>query len=181
MDVLFESQFYQSSSQACLTDITAPTFSGITGLTANINGSLTASWSAATDATTPIEYDVYVQAATATGLFSSSNLALITPVLSAHIYVLNDLSRLVKDITYFVGVRARDAVGNVNTNTTSLSAMSTGVLDDDLASLASKLNLMIGDSAADLIGIIDDSEDIVGSVDESADIIGVVDPEDDLA
>lgn len=131
--------FYQQTSAACLTDITPPTFAGITGCVAQPNGSILASWGSATDGTPPIEFNVYVQAGTATGLFASGNLALITSASSAYIFLLNDVSRLLKGVTYYVGVRAKDAVGNIETNTTSLSAVSTGVLDDDLATIAANL------------------------------------------
>jgi hypothetical protein len=124
---------------AAITDTTAPTFAGITGLTANINGSLTASWSAGTDSSTPIEYVVYVQASTATGLFNSSNIAQIISALGAHIYVLNDLSRLQKGVVYYVGVRAKDALSNIDSNVVSMNATSAGVLDDDLATIAASL------------------------------------------
>lgn len=146
-DILLSQPYYQSTSSACLTDVTAPTFSGISALTAQINGSLLASWSAATDATTPIHYDVYVQASTATGLFTASNLALSTKNTSTYIFILGDNSRLMKDVTYYVGVRARDAVGNVNTNLVSLNAVSAGVLDDDFATLLSDLLAVEADLA----------------------------------
>lgn len=149
MDIHFQQTFFQSTSAACLTDLTPPTFAGITGLTANVNGSLTASWSAATDATPPVEYEIYIQATTATGLFSSSNMTQITKQTSANIFQLADVSLLQKDVVYFVGVRAKDAVGNINTNTVSMSATSAGVLDDDFASLLSDLLAVSADLATE--------------------------------
>lgn len=65
MAIYFE-QFYQQSADACVVDLTPPTFSGITGLTINGDGSLNASWSAGSDVSTPLRYEVYVQAETAT-------------------------------------------------------------------------------------------------------------------
>jgi len=119
--------FYQPTSQACITDLTPPTFSGITGLVANSNGSLTASWSAASDTATPIAYEIYIQASTAVGLFNVANRTLSTFSLSRAIFALADNSLLLNGTTYYVGVRARDPIGNVDTNTASLSAVSQGV------------------------------------------------------
>lgn len=119
--------FYHATSQACITDLTPPTFAGITGLSANSNGSLTASWSAATDANTPINYEVYIQAGTATGLFNTANRTLSTFSLSRAIFTLTDGSLLLNGVTYYVGVRARDPLGNLDVNSASLNAVSQGV------------------------------------------------------
>lgn len=139
MNQLFAGLFVQSTAQACLIDLTPPTFAGITSVTAQLNGSLLAAWSAATDSTTPVSYEVYVQATTATGLFSLSNVAQIVRGLNARIYTLADGTRLQKNVTYFVGVRAIDAVLNRDSNLISMSAISSGVLDDDLATIAASL------------------------------------------
>lgn len=127
MAIYFE-QFYQQSASACVVDLTAPTFSGITGLSNNPDGSLTASWGAATDTSNPVRYEVYIQASTATGLFSLSNIQQIVTSTSARIFTLPDLTYLSFGVTYYVGVRAVDAVGNRNTNTASLFVDSLGVL-----------------------------------------------------
>lgn len=119
--------FYQPTSQACVTDLTPPTFAGIAGLVANSNGSLTASWSAASDTNSPIAYEVYIQASTAIGLFNVANRTLSTFSLSRAIFALADGTLLANGVTYFVGVRARDPIGNVDANTASLSAISQGV------------------------------------------------------
>jgi len=119
--------FFQGSSAACLLDVTAPTFGGITGLSAPSNGSVVGSWSVATDATGPISYDVFIQAGTATGLFNILNRTVSTFSLSRSIFSLADGSLLLSGVTYFVGVRARDAVGNVDANLVSQSAVSLGV------------------------------------------------------
>ena len=161
LDQFVLDNFYHATSSACIVDLTPPTFSGITGCVAQPNGSILASWGAATDATTPIEFNVYVQASTATGLFASGNLALITPASSAYIFLLSDVSRLQKGVTYFVGVRAKDAIGNINANTASLSAVSTGVLDDDLATIAASLLATELLLAADHVNFQSDHADFV--------------------
>lgn len=127
MAIYFE-QFYQQSADACVVDLTPPTFSGITGLTVNGDGSLNASWSAGSDVSTPLRYEVYVQADTSTGLFGTGNIQQIVSGTSARIFTTPDLNYLQNGTTYHVGVRAVDAVGNRNTNTVSLSASSNGVL-----------------------------------------------------
>lgn len=127
MAIYFE-QFYQQSADACVVDLTPPTFAGISGLTVNGDGSLTASWSAGSDTSTPIRYEVYVQAASATGLFSTANIQQIVTGTSARVFTTPDGNYLQYAQTYYVGVRAVDAVGNRETNTVSDSEVSTGVL-----------------------------------------------------
>jgi len=148
----FAGIFSQSTPQACLVDLTPPTFSGITGLTANANGSLTASWSAATDATNPVGYQVFIQASTATGLFSSGNKLYSAIGTSVVIFTDALLAPLVNGTTYFVGIRAVDAVGNVDTNTASISAISNGVADN---SLANKLDTLLARLTSTRAGYMD--------------------------
>ena len=138
---LFRGLNAQKPSNVGLTDIVAPTFSGISGLVANANGSLTASWAAASDATLPIRYRIYIQAATASGLFSDTNMLPVgSSFTSATIFALRDGTLLQNGVTYFVGVRAVDGVGNVDTNVITRSVASQGVPDN---SLDAKLNLIL--------------------------------------
>jgi hypothetical protein len=123
----FQDRMEQLVSAACILDTTPPTFAGITGLVANANGSLTASWTAATDSASPIRYEIYIQALTATGLFVDGNVGNITYQTSHTIFIDAFDAELVAGITYYVGIRAIDAVGNENTSTVSMSAVSTGV------------------------------------------------------
>ncbi len=104
-----------------------PTFGGITGLTQQANGSLRASWSAGSTPLTPLVYDIYIQPATATGLFNSANRVRSTFGLTIDLFTLTDGTLLALGTTYHVGVRARDPYGNVSTTTASLSAASLGV------------------------------------------------------
>lgn len=116
----------QSMPSACIDDITAPTFAGIDALSVDVFGGLVASWLAASDVSAPIRYNVYVKKDTATGLFSETPFC--TEGLTYTIYTLPDGTNLEYNQTYYVGVRAVDAVGNIETNTASLSEVSTGVL-----------------------------------------------------
>lgn len=138
MAIYFE-RLYQNTSNACVVDLTAPVFLGITTLVAQPNGSLRATWSAGTDVSVPVQYNIYIQATSATGLFSPSNETLKTTQLTKDIFQLANGGLLLKDTVYFVGVRCVDAVGNEETNVVSLSATSIGVLDDSLVSIANSL------------------------------------------
>lgn len=127
-DILVNNNFYISTSDACIIDITAPTFAGINFLDVESRGQIRAGWSVATDPTPPIRYEVYIKAGTATGLFSTSNIVGITPNLQYDIFTMPDGSFLVNGTTYYVGVRALDGVSNRDSNTVSMSVISTGVL-----------------------------------------------------
>jgi len=142
----FAGLFIHKAAVASIVDTTPPTFSGISFITARPNGSIRPVWGAGTDLATPIRYEVYVQATTSVGLFSTSNIAYITNGLTIDVFQLADTSLLLKGTSYHMGIRAVDAVGNRDSNTASLSAISAGVLDDDLSSSAQKI-----ENAANLI------------------------------
>lgn len=125
---LVENNFYQGTSEACITDLNPPVFAGISGLDVESRGQIRASWSAATDPTPPIRYEIYIQASTAVGLFSTTNIVAITPNLQYDIFTMPDGSFLQNGTTYHVGVRAIDGVNNRDNNTVSQSVISTGVL-----------------------------------------------------
>lgn len=127
-NILITNNFYQGTSQACIVDLTPPTFAGINFLDVESRGQIRAGWSAASDATAPIRYEVYIKASTAIGLFSTSNIIAVTPNLLFDIFTLPDGSFLQNGATYFVGVRAIDGVNNRDSNTVSLNVISTGVL-----------------------------------------------------
>jgi hypothetical protein len=115
------------TSPASVTITTAPTFGGIQSLTAQLNGSLLATWNPASSAITPLSYDVYIQAGTATGLFNTANRTDSTFGLSDYIFELASGALLVSGATYYVGIIARDPLGNQSTSTASISAVSVGV------------------------------------------------------
>lgn len=127
-NILVNNNFYIGTSSACIVDLTPPTFSGINFLDVESRGQIRAGWSAASDATAPIRYEVYIQASTATGLFNVANITGITNQLSLDIFTMPDGSFLVNGTTYFVGVRALDALSNRDSNVASLNVISTGVL-----------------------------------------------------
>lgn len=127
-DILVNNNFYISTSNACIVDVTPPIFSGINFLDVESRGQIRSAWNAATDATAPIRYEIYIQAATATGLFAISNIIASTPNLQYDIFNLPNGSFLQNGTTYYVGVRALDAISNRDSNTVSLNVISTGVL-----------------------------------------------------
>ena len=127
-NIFIENNAYHGTSQACIIDLTPPTFAGITSLDVESRGQIRSGWSAATDATAPIRYEVYIKASTATGLFSTTNIIAVTPNLQYDIFTLPDGSFLQNGTTYYVGVRAIDGVNNRDSNTVSQSVISTGVL-----------------------------------------------------
>lgn len=147
--------------------LTNPTFAGISSLVPQLNGSLLASWSAGSTPNPTIEYDVYIQLGTATGLFNAGNRTRTTFGTSIYLFTLADSATLlVAGSTYFVGIRARDPLGNQSTNTTSVSAVSTGVSPSrylaltDIPSIVSSVwsELQAGYSAAGSFGNLLDSK-----------------------
>lgn len=126
-NILVNNNFYQGTASACINDVTPPTFAGIATASVQSRGQIRATWLAATDPTPPIRYEIYIQATTATGLFSVANIIAITDKLQYDTFTLPDGSFLVNGTTYFIGVRAIDGVSNRNTNTASISVISTGV------------------------------------------------------
>ncbi len=127
-DILIGDNVYIGTSSACIVDLTPPTFAGINFLDVESRGQIRAGWSAATDSTPPLRYEVYIKASTATGLFSLANIVASTPNLQFDIFTLPDGSFLQNGVTYFVGARAVDGVGNRDANLVSLNVISTGVL-----------------------------------------------------
>jgi hypothetical protein len=125
----------QSSSQACIIDLTPPTFAGITFLGRGALGQLRAMWSAASDSSAPIRYEVYVQEEPASNLFHPNNVALVTPNLQADIFAIANGTLLQSGVKYYVGVRAVDAVGNRDNNTVNLFQTSPGITGATNASI----------------------------------------------
>lgn len=126
-NILVNNNFYQGTTQACIVDLTPPTFGGIVSAVVQSRGQIRASWFAATDATGPIRYEIYIQANTATGLFNVNNIIAITNKLQYDTFTMPDGSFLVNGTTYYLGVRAIDGVSNRDSNVVSQNVISTGV------------------------------------------------------
>ena len=137
VDIFTPQAVRQSTPSSATIVITPPTFAGIATLTENnLNGSYIATWLAATYDSPPIWYEVYVQKTTATDLFNTANIQQITQNLSAVIFTNADTTPLVIGATYFVGVRAINAIENRDLNTVSISDLFTSV---NLGSLAASI------------------------------------------
>lgn len=127
-NILISNNFYQGTSEACIIDVTPPVFAGIVTASVQSRGQIRATWAAATDLALPLRYEIYAQANTATGLFSNpNNVVGITNALQFDFFTLRDGSFLVNGTTYYVGVRARDGVSNIDSNLVSIGVISTGV------------------------------------------------------
>ncbi len=137
--------FYKNTkhelSVASLTDTTAPTFAGVTSVTQNSNGSLTANATAATDISNPIRYELYIST-TNIGLFNTSNISLVSYSLPMTVYTDSSGDLLVYG-DYYIGLRAVDAVGNRETNTVTIQETSLGVPD---YSVIDKLNQILANT-----------------------------------
>lgn len=131
----------QESALACITDLTPPTFAGISFLTLGALGQLQAQWLAATDVSVPVSYEVYVKPSTSVGIFNSVNLALVTTQLQASVFALGNGSLLQPGIQYYVGVRAIDAIGNRDNNVVVLSQISPGITGAVNASISGIFNI----------------------------------------
>jgi len=126
-DILVSDSFYQGSSEACIADLTPPTFAGLVEARVESRGQIRTTWAAASDPSTPIYYEIYIQAGSAFGLLNLSNIIGITDKLQFDTWTTPDGQFLVNGTTYYLGVRAVDAVGNRDTNLVSHSVISTGV------------------------------------------------------
>ncbi|CAB4125175.1 hypothetical protein UFOVP53_74 [uncultured Caudovirales phage] len=138
----FKGSFKHKVSNSAITDLTMPTFAGITSLIANPNGSLSINASAATDVSTPVKYEIYIST-TNVSLFSLSNISLIVNSLPCLAFQ-DSSGNILTSQLYYVGIRAVDSVGNRNTNTVILSATSVGMPDTSTFSLLTSLNAKIG-------------------------------------
>lgn len=129
---------------ACIADLTPPTFAGIVSLAAQVNGSLLASWLAATDPSDPITYDVFIAlgVVTASSLFLAANRAQSVAGLQTALFQLPSGALLQDGQVYTVGVQARDAVGNVTSVTALLTATSTGVSAVNLSEVLRQLHIL---------------------------------------
>lgn len=147
---------YQSTPNACVADLVPPTFSGATTVTQNLNGGLRVNWAAATDSTTPITYDIFISlgSVSAVSLFVASNITQSFRPSGAgpfyrDVWSLADGSYLGVNTLYTLGVRARDGVGNQDTNLIIVTQTALGVLPDSLQTIYAGLVSVQGLLATD--------------------------------
>ena len=200
---IFNGLTIHNTPMACVADLTPPTFSGVSSIVPQSNGSLLVSWLSASDATAPIIYEIYCLP----GIVTAATLFFSTPCLIVRTlsgYVFRDgASALLTDQTYSVGVRAVDAVGNRDSNIIILTALSQGVLTDDLATIAQELvdrnaefeadhanflsdiaayaalyelfqERVIGLTPEPLIGFIEDDNELLGLIEDTEELVGIL-------
>lgn len=103
-DILVSDSFYQGSSQACIADLTPPTFAGLVEARVESRGQIRTTWAAASDPSTPIYYEIYIQAGSAFGLFNLSNIVGITDKLQFDTWTTPDGQFLVNGTTYHLSL-----------------------------------------------------------------------------
>lgn len=128
----------QKVSYTSITDATPPTFAGITSVTPNSDGSITAAWSAGSTPKTPLEYEIFIAlgSVSAATLFQASNLQKIVPTgtTSTKVFMLADQATyILNGATYTLGVRAKDALGYEDSNTAILTT--TAIASGNLISI----------------------------------------------
>jgi hypothetical protein len=107
-------------------DTDPPTFGGITGATdAGTGGTVDLTWSAATDPSTPITYNIYWSTTPGGQNFGGA------PNDTSSSGTGDTVSGLADDQIYYFVVRAEDSVGNEDTNTTEQSDTPTAPSDTD--------------------------------------------------
>jgi hypothetical protein len=126
------SSIVQKPSPASSPPLIAPTFAGVSTVTANSDGSFTVNWASASgSASTPYSYNIYVAlgSVSAATLFQSSNIVQtkLSPAINSRVFQLNDGTYFVQGFTYTFGVRAVSSNGFAETNlviTTSVAIAS---------------------------------------------------------
>jgi hypothetical protein len=118
----------QLTSNSCVIDLTAPTFSGIQSIDIKSQGQFRVGWLTASDLSLPISYEVYIKEASNINLFDTANIVGITNKLFYDIFVTPDGELLKAGSTYYIGVRAVDRVGNRDNNVVILNEFSTGII-----------------------------------------------------
>lgn len=119
---------------------TPPTFAGITGLTANANGSLTVTWASGSTGAPPLRYRIYIS----TGSINYSNILCdVDGGTSFTIFQDSTGALLQYNTTYYVAVRAVDSVGNQEYNSAVLNATSSGVSPDSTYNLLIQIRALV--------------------------------------
>jgi hypothetical protein len=126
-DIFNQDGIRQSTPTSATIVTTNPTFGGVQTATAQLNGSILVTWNAATGPNGPYVYDVYVQEGTSINLFSPSNWMQTDSDTQTYVFEYTGNNILRSGFTYFIGVKARDPLGNISISTASVFAVSSGV------------------------------------------------------
>lgn len=168
----FSGLFSQKTSQACLIDITPPTFAGVQSITPNNDGSFTVAWNIATDLSGPIKYNIYVAlgVVSAAALFVSQNISkVVKGVLNSRIITLGDQSTyFINGQVYTIGVRAEDGVGQIETNSVLISstAIGSGNLSSVFQTIAASLVVTDANLQNDHVNFQADNAEFIDRINE---------------
>jgi len=196
-NIYFKNVAYNKSPSACQLDSTPPTFSGVQSLTPNADGTITVNWNTATDLSSPIYYEVFIALGSvpASNLFALNPTRIIRGAITTRVGLLHDQATyLLNGQIYTIGVRARDGVGNLNTNTSILTttAIGSGNLASVFQTISTSLtaastnfdsNLVTLDSEITALSTnVTDMEQIVLDIKNSAssDISVIIEDEDEI-
>jgi hypothetical protein len=130
----FHGAFEHKTSNASISDLTPPTFSGITAVIPNMNGTIQIEWNPGTTTKPRIRYSCYVGIGilTAAELFTYDNWLFTSPDDDTHMKLVtlgDDLTYFTKDLQYTFGVRAVDAYNISDTNTVVITATALGTVN----------------------------------------------------
>ena len=145
-DIFTGSGVRQSTPTSATIINTPPVFGGITGLVANPNGSLTASWVSGTTVNSPLEYLVYIGG----GTLSSSALYALPPFATTQttmILFMDSNGNILSPGTYTVGVKAKDGVQNLSSNIQLMTAVSSGLPVTSVNNLLNQIIATVGTPA----------------------------------
>lgn len=181
---LFDS-FVMDTPLACQVDITPPTFAGIVSATPQPNGSIRVGFAGGTDALSlNLRYRIFIAqgVVSAAALFNAANRVSVIEKIglgpfTVDVYTLGNLvTPLAINQIYTFGVRCVDSQNNVETNTVTLTATSSGVLPDCLtttaAALADSIDAIeaiantLACSGTELVGIIEDSNELTATIED---------------
>ncbi len=128
-----ESTAASTSVSVPVLDTTAPTFGGVSGLTASNSNTIKVSWGPAIDnvsSSLDFTYLIYIATSTGSQNFSATNY--ITPQ-GVTSYTISGLS---SNTTYYVVTRALDRAGNIDTNTNELQVATPATADTSAPTFA---------------------------------------------
>jgi len=113
------------SNKTTLVDVSPPTFAGITGATdaeSGSGGTVDLTWSAASDISPPITYNIYWATSSGGQVFGSP------PQATSLLLTGDTVNGLTDDIPYYFVVRAEDSEGNEDTHVVELFATPTTIV-----------------------------------------------------
>lgn len=179
----YSSSAVQKLPSACTEDLIAPTFSGISLVTPNSDGSFTVNGPTPTGGTQPYTFEIHIVPGTSSaGVLFAQTPADISRALPRRVYLDSNGDPILKDQLYTLGIRVRSASNNLNTNTTVLTSTAIGsvnlaqVYQDLVAELQQQIDRIVSNVRPDLTGVIpkDVPPVLTGTVDSTGELKGTV-------